>query len=135
MHKNPSRNWIAPLLICFITGLVAQRAAAQQACFTAQERARAEQTARVYREPDPGYDPVLGYNPAKGPRKGSPPVGRDGIALPIKCVASKDETPGAGTTPKFHCVVPGNVDGDGEQVRYKIKPHFKGQSPDKRNGE
>ena len=68
MHKNPSRYWIAPLLIVFITGLVAQRAVAQQACFTSQERARAEQTAKVYRTPDPGYDPVLGYNPANGPR-------------------------------------------------------------------
>jgi hypothetical protein len=31
--------------------------------------------------------------------------------------------------------VPGVTDDDGKVVRYKIKPHFKGQSPDKRNGE
>jgi len=135
MHKNPSRNWIAPLLICFITGLVAQRATAQQACFTSQERARAEQTAKVYRTPDPGYDPVLGYNPAKGPRRGAPPVDGRGLAKRIDCVANKDDSPGAGTTPKFHCSVAGNTDEDGNLIRYKIKPHFKGQSPDKRNGE
>jgi hypothetical protein len=50
-------------------------------------------------------------------------------------VANKDESPGAGTTPKFHCSVPGVTDEDGNLVRYKIKPHFKGQSKDKRNGE
>jgi hypothetical protein len=135
MIENLRRGLISAAIIVLGLLLQAPTLTAQQICFSAEERAKAEKTARVYREPDPGYDPVLGYNPAKGPRKGSPPVGRDGIALPIKCVASKDETPGAGTTPKFHCVVPGNVDGDGEQVRYKIKPHFKGQSPDKRNGE
>ena len=47
----------------------------------------------------------------------------------------KTSHPGAGTTPKFHCSVPGNTDEDGNLIRYKIKPHFKGQSPDKRNGE
>ena len=135
MHKNPSRHWIAPLLIVFITGLVAQRAAAQQACFTSQERARAEQTAKVYRAPDPGYDPALGYNPANGPRRGAPPVDENGRAKPINCVANKDESPGAGTTPKFHCSIQGNTDDDGNLIRYKVKPHFKGQSPDKRNGE
>jgi len=107
----------------------------EKACFSADERARAESTARVWAPPDPGYDPVLGYNPANGPRKGAPPVDANGRTQPINCVANKDETPGAGTTPKFHCSVPGNVDEDGQLVRYKIKPHFKGQSPDKRNGE
>jgi len=135
MHKNPSRNWIAPLLIVFVTGLVAQRAAAQQACFTAQERARAEQTAKVYRAPDPGYDPVIGYSPANGPRRGAPPIDENGRAKAINCVANKDESPGAGTTPKFHCSIPGNTDEDGNLIRYKVKPHFKGQSLDKRNGE
>lgn len=115
--------------------LVAPHVAAQQACFTSQERARAEQTAKVYRTPDPGYDPVLGFNPAKGPRRGAPRVDASGLAKPINCVANKDESPGAGTTPKFHCSVPGNTDADGNLIRYKIKPHFKGQSPDKRNGE
>lgn len=107
----------------------------QKSCFTAQTRAQAERSARVWREPDPGYDPVLGYNPSAGPRKGSPPVDANGLAKPINCVANKDLTPGAGTTPKFHCSVPGNVNEDGELIRYKVKPHFKGQALDKRNGE
>src|SRR6185436_13284738 len=124
------------LLLIFLAALfLTSTANAQQVCFTAQERARAEQAAKVYRAPDPGYDPVLGYNPARGPRRGAPPVDANGIARPIRCVANKDETPGAGTTPKFHCSVPGVTDEDGNLIRYKIKPHFKGQSPDKRNGE
>ena len=124
-----------PLLALFIVGVFAPRATAQQACFTSEERARAEQTAKVYRAPDPGYDPVLGYNPAVGPRRGAPTVDEKGFAKPVSCVANKDESPGAGTTPKFHCSVPGNVDEDGNLIRYKIKPHFKGQPLDKRNGE
>jgi hypothetical protein len=129
------RKWLFQLLICFAALFAVPHAGAQQACFTAAERARAEQTAKVYRTPDPGYDPVLGYNPATGPRRGAPPVDDNGLAKPIKCVANKDESPGAGTTPKFHCSVPGVTDEDGNLVRYKIKPHFKGQSKDKRNGE
>ena len=124
-----------PLLIFLATLFLTSTANAQQVCFTAQERARAEQSAKVYRAPDPGYDPVLGYNPARGPRRGAPPIDANGIARPIRCVANKDETPGAGTTPKFHCSVPGVTDEDGTLIRYKIKPHFKGQSADKRNGE
>jgi hypothetical protein len=50
-------------------------------------------------------------------------------------VANKDKTKGAGTTPKFHCSVPGVVDENGELIRYKVKPHFKGQDLAKRNGE
>ena len=123
------------LLICLATLFLVSIAKGQQVCFTAQERARAEQTAKVYRAPDPRYDPVLGYNPASGPRRGAPPVDANGLTKPLKCVANKDEKPGAGTTPKFHCSVPGVTDADGNLIRYKIKPHFKGQSPDKRNGE
>ncbi len=132
MHQN---QWIPSLLVVIAALFVAQPAGAQPSCFTAEERARAEQTARVYRAPDPGYDPVLGYNPEKGPRRGAPEVDANGIAKPITCVAHKDESPGAGTTPKFHCTVPGLADDDGNPIRYKIKPHFKGQSLDKRNGE
>ena len=135
MRQNPSREWLPPLLILFVALLFVPRAGAQQACFTAAERARAEQTAKVYRTPDPGYDPVLGYNPAKGPRRGAPPVDHNGRAKTFNCVANKDEKPGAGTTPKFHCSVQGVTDDDGNLVRYKVKPHFKGQSMDKRNGE
>lgn len=124
-----------PLLIFLSAIFLSSIANAQQVCFTAQERARAEQAAKVYRAPDPGYDPVLGYNPARGPRRGAPPVDANGVARPINCVANKDETPGAGTTPKFHCSVAGVTDEDGTLLRYKIKPHFKGQSADKRNGE
>lgn len=137
MHQNPIREWLPPLLIVCAALVLAWPAGAQQqqACFSADERARAEQTAIVYRAPDPGYDPVLGYNPATGPRRGAPPVDRNGLAKPINCVANKDEKPGAGTTPKFHCSVPGVTDDEGNLIRYKIKPHFKGQSTDKRNGE
>jgi hypothetical protein len=78
---------------------------------------------------------VRGYNPAKGPRRGGPPADNNGLAKPINCTANKDESPGAGTTPKFHCSVAGVTDENGDLIRYKIKPHFKGQSPDKRNGE
>jgi hypothetical protein len=53
----------------------------------------------------------------------------------MKCVANKDPNKGSGTTPKFHCSVEGVVDGDGDLIRYKVKPHFKGQSKEKRNGE
>jgi hypothetical protein len=135
MHTKQSGKWLLPILTLLVVFLLTQGAEAQQVCFTSQERARAEQTAKVYRAPDPGYDPVLGYNPLKGPRRGAPPVDSKGLAKPINCVANKDESPGAGTTPKFHCSVAGNTDDDGNLIRYKIKPHFKGQSPDKRNGE
>ncbi|HEX6719843.1 MAG TPA: hypothetical protein VF088_22240 [Pyrinomonadaceae bacterium] len=134
MPKNPSRIWILSLWFAGVL-LLAPRTNAQKVCYTAQERARAEQTAKVYQAPDPGYDPVLGYNPANGPRPGAPPVDENGRAKPFNCVANKDPKPGAGTTPKFHCSVPGVTDNDGNLIRYKIKPHFKGQSPDKRNGE
>ncbi len=135
MRQNRSRKWVLPLLISLVALFFAPAAGAQQACFSAAERARAEQTAKVWRAPDPGYDPVLGYNPANGPRRGAPPVNANGLAKPFNCVANKDENPGAGTTPKFHCSVPGVFDEGGELIRYKIKPHFKGQSADKRNGE
>ena len=117
MHQNQSREWLLPLLIILVACFAAPTAHAQQACFTAAERARAEQTAKVYRTPDPGYDPALGYNPATGPRRGAPPVGADGIARPFNCVANKDESPGAGTTPKFHCSVAGVTDENGELIR------------------
>jgi hypothetical protein len=130
MHQK-----LPTVLIFFAALCLAPRAGAQQTCFTAEERARAEQTAQVWRAPDPGYDPVLGYNPAKGPRRGAPPVDENGVAKPINCVANKDEKPGAGTTPKFHCSVSGVTDDDGNLIRYKVKPHFKGQTPEKRNGE
>ena len=134
MHQ---KLYLPLLLILFVATVLAWPAGAQQqkACFSADERARAEQTAKVYRTPDPGYDPVLGYNPVKGPRRGAPPLNNNGLAKTINCVANKDESPGAGTTPKFHCSVPGVTDDDGNLIRYKIKPHFKGQTPDKRNGE
>lgn len=123
-------------MLIFTAALVlAPAAAAQQVCFTAEERERAEKSAKVWRAPDPGYDPVLGYNPATGPRRGAPPVDSNGLAKPFNCVANKDETPGAGTTPKFHCSVQGVADADGNLIRYKIKPHFKGQEKEKRNGE
>jgi hypothetical protein len=129
LHKP--RYSIILLLLLFM----ALPASAQESCFTSEARAQAEATAKVWQEPDPGYDPVLGYNPTNGPRPGAPQVGPDGLAAPINCVANKDPNKGAGTTPKFHCSVAGVVDEDGELIRYKVKPHFKGQSRDKRNGE
>jgi hypothetical protein len=132
-----SLKFLPPLLILPVAAMLALPASAQkkEVCFSADERTRAEQTAKVYRTPDPGYDPVLGYNPAEGPRPGAPPVDANGLAKPFNCVANKDKSPGAGTTPKFHCSVQGVTDDNGDLIRYKIKPHFKGQSPDKRNGE
>lgn len=134
MHQN-LKSLLFLLILCAAVLFAWPAGAQQQACFSADERARAEQTARVYRTPDPGYDPVLGYNPSKGPRRGAPPVDANGVAKPVNCVANKDASPGAGTTPKFHCSVPGVTDDDGNLIRYKIKPHFKGQEPNKRNGE
>ena len=133
--QNSLRQWLPTLGIAFAALILVRPVVAQQACFTSAERSRAEQTAKVYRTPDPGYDPVLGYNPATGPRRGAPPVDANGHAKPIRCVANKDESPGSGTTPKFHCSVAGVTDEDGTLIRYKIKPHFKGQSREKRNGE
>ena len=127
---------LIPFLFVFAGALfLVPKASAQQACFTAEERERAAKSAKVWRAPDPGYDPVLGYNPATGPRRGAPPIDTNGLAKPFNCVANKDETPGAGTTPKFHCSVQGVADEDGQLIRYKIKPHFKGSEKDKRNGE
>lgn len=134
MFKKSSRIFVA-FLVVLVGFVFARTASAQQACFSQEERERAERTAKAWRAPDPGYDPALGFNPANGPRRGSPPVNANGLAAAINCVANKDENPGAGTTPKFHCSVPGNVDEDGQLVRYKVKPHFKGQAKDRRNGE
>jgi len=135
MQQNQFRKWV-PFLFVFAGALfLVPKATAQQACFAAEERERAAKTAKVWRAPDPGYDPVLGYNPATGPRRGAPPIDTNGLAKTFNCVANKDETPGAGTTPKFHCSVQGVADEDGQLIRYKIKPHFKGSEKDKRNGE
>jgi hypothetical protein len=133
MLQKALRRFIVPLALLFLTLPVVVQA--QKSCFTAEAREQAERTARVFREPDPGYNPILGYDPAKGPRPGAPPVDSAGFARAINCVANKDLTPGSGTTPKFHCSVPGNVDDKGDLIRYKVKPHFKGQTRDKRNGE
>jgi hypothetical protein len=131
MLRKPSLDFILPLLLLFL----AVPATAQESCFTQEARALAERSAKVWQEPDPDYDPVLGYNPKEGPRLGAPTVDANGLAKPINCVANKDPNKGAGTTPKFHCSVPGVVEKDGDLIRYKVKPHFKGQSRDKRNGE
>jgi hypothetical protein len=135
MPRNSSSKFIVPLIFLFLAPFLALPAMAQQSCFTPEARKQAEQTAKVFREPDPDYNPVLGYNPAAGPRRGAPPVDPTGLARPINCVANKDPSPGAGTTPKFHCSVPGIVDENGDLIRLKVKPHFKGQTRDKRNGE
>lgn len=131
MFFKPSRKLVLPLALL----MLAVPVAAQKRCFTSEARAVAEQRARVWQQPDPNYDPVLGYNTNTGPRLGAPPVDSDGFAKAIQCVANKDISKGAGTTPKLHCSVPGVVDEDGDLIRYKVKPHFKGQEKDKRNGE
>lgn len=134
MLRKQSQAFIVPVLLLLIA-LPAAAQQQQQRCFTQQARAEAEQRAKVWQEPDPDYDPVLGYSSKSGPRMGAPEVDENGLAKAITCVANKDPSPGAGTTPKFHCSVQGVVDEDGDLIRYKIKPHFKGQARDKRNGE
>lgn len=131
MFRKITRLFIVVLLLVF----PAMRAAAQKSCFTQEARNEAERTAKVYAAPDPDYDPALGYNPKTGPRPGAPKVDANGLAAPITCAANQKENEGSGTTPKFYCSVPGVVDADGDLVRYKIKPHFKGQAREKRNGE
>src|SRR5215471_1000304 len=111
------------LVIFFLTSM----AAAQTSCFKSETRELAERKARVWQEPDPDYDPVLGFNPKKGPRRGALEVDAAGLAKPLNCVANKDPRKGSGTTPKFHCSVPGVLDDKGVPIRYKVKPHFKGQ--------
>ncbi|HEY9284899.1 MAG TPA: hypothetical protein VIP46_15690 [Pyrinomonadaceae bacterium] len=135
MIRKLSRLLVAPLLTVFFLIASSDSTVAQKACFTREAREAAERTAKVWQEPDPNYDPVLGYNTGEGPRKGAPEVDENGVGKPFKCVANKDPNKGAGTTPKFHCSVEGVTEDDGDLVRYKIKPHFKGQSRDKRNGE
>ena len=133
IHKRSLQYMFFLIVLSFFS--LALPVTAQQSCFTAETRANAERTAKVYREPNPDYDPVLGYNRNTGPRKSAPPVDSSGLARPFYCVANRDPSPGAGTTPKFHCSVPGITNDNGDLVRYKVKPHFKGQSRDKRNGE
>jgi hypothetical protein len=132
MPFKPSRFLTLPLLLLLLS---LPAAAQRKPCFTAESRAAAERSAKVWQEPDPGYDPVLGYSPEQGPRLGAPQVDDNGLAAPFKCVANRDPSKGEGTTPKFHCSVPGVAEEDGDLIRYKIKPHFKGQAREKRNGE
>ena len=129
------RKLTKPLVVLTLVLFGAVTAAAQKICFTSESRAMAERTAKVWQQPDPAYDPVLGYSTTGGPRTGAPAVDANGLAAKISCVANKKENEGSGTTPKFYCSIPGVVDEDGDLVRLKIKPHFKGQGRDKRNGE
>src|ERR1044072_2610963 len=140
MSQRLSPQWFLTPLVALVVLLVASSPShaqkkGEQACFTQAERDRAEKTAKVYQAPDPGYDPVLGYNPANGPRPGAPPVDENRLAKPVNCVAKKDQSAGSGSTPTLHLPVPGVTHENGKQVRYKVKPHFKGQTPEKRNGE
>ena len=123
---------LTAFILLFFTSLPT---VAQKNCFSAEARAEAERTARVFQAPDPEYDPVRGYNMVKGARVGAPPLDATGWTAAISCVANKKANEGTGTTPKFYCSVAGRVDEKGEAIRYKIKPHFKGQSAEKRNGE
>src|SRR4051812_7155028 len=130
MLSQPSQKLFLPLLLL----ILALPVAAQKRCFTPEARSLAERSAKVWQEPDADYDPVLGYSPSKGARPGALPVGADGLAAPITCTANPKSDKGTGTTPKFYCSVQGVVDEDGDLIRYKVKPHFKGQERDKRNG-
>ena len=103
-------------------------------CYSRQTAEAARRSAIVFRS-NHGYDPVLGYDPSVGPRPGSPPVDQNGLAKPVNCVAATKPEKVGGTLPKFYCSVEGNVDESGKVVRYKVKPHFKGQSREKRDGE
>src|SRR5215213_3755082 len=91
--------YIVPLILLFIASPAAAQKQEEESCFTAEARAQAEQTAKVWQEPDPDYDPVLGYSTGKGARVGAPTVNEAGLAAPITCTANRDPTPGAGTTP------------------------------------
>src|SRR4051794_30411295 len=72
----------------------------KKACFTAQTRELAARTAKVLREHDPNYDPVLGSSRATGPRRGAPPVNENGLGKPFSCVANKKPEKGCRTLPK-----------------------------------
>lgn len=138
MLRKSYQKLTLPLLLLFLASLffLALPVTAQKEyCFTSETRALAEQRAKVWQEPDPDYDPVLGFNPKVGPRLGAPTVDSAGLASPIRCVANIKLEKGSGTTPKFYCSVTGVVEEDGDLVRYKIKPHFKGQAREKKNGE
>lgn len=124
---------VAGLLVFSFQSHFAQEG--KKACFSAGVRAEVERSARIWAEPSVGYDPVLGYDASAGPRVGALRVDENGLGQAMTCRANKDLTPGSGTTPKFHCSIAGVTEADGELVRYKVKPHFKGQSRDKRNGE
>lgn len=133
MSSRPFRIFLfCAVLLLPLSAISAQKK--PKRCFTPEARSAAERSARLWMDPK-GYDPVLGYDPAKGPRRGALRIDGDGRAFPITCFANRDETPGAGTTPKFHCSIDGVTEGDGDLIRYKVKPHFKGQAPEKRNGE
>ena len=79
MSRIPSPKFILPLCLVLLAVPVAAQKK-DKTCFTPQARALAEQKARVWEAPDPGYDPVLGYNPATGPRRGAPEVDQNGLA-------------------------------------------------------
>lgn len=139
MRKQSFATSVQFLFFVLLLSVVAVAPTAAQdkgkSCFTKEARAQAERSALVWRAPDPSYDPVLGYSTQTGPRRGALAIDANGMAKPMRCAANKDPDPGAGTTPKFHCSVAGVVGQDGDLIRYKIKPHFKGQTRDKRNGE
>ncbi len=133
MFTETRFKFIVPIII-FLLSVSVSAQKAGRACFGSETREAAKRSAKVWM-PVAGYDPVLGYNPTEGPRRGAPPVNDAGLAAPIICMANPDTSPGKGTTPKFYCSVEGITDKDGDLIRYKVKPHFKGQSREKRNGE
>lgn len=134
MFKTLTRNLILaalPLLL-LNANVFAQKSAKK--CFGSNARMAALGTLKVWITPDASYDPVVGYG-SGGARPGAPPSDANGMTAPLVCTANPKPDPGTGTTPKFFCSVAGVTDNDGDLIRYKIKPHFKGQSREKRNGE
>ncbi len=86
MFRKPQHFILPALLLLFIS---AAATAQQKACFSKEAREQAERHAKVWAEPEPDYDPELGYNPNTGPRQGAPEVDENGLAKPLNCVANK----------------------------------------------
>ena len=133
MFKVFNRNLFAAVLLLLISATAFPQKGGKK-CFGSAAKTSALSAVRVWMQPDASYDPVVGYG-SEGPRRGAPPSDDSGRTLPLVCSANPKTDAGGGTTPKFYCSVAGVTDNDGDLIRYKIKPHFKGQTREKRNGE
>jgi len=125
-----SKSFQALIVVLFVFFLTLP-AEAQKACFTREARAELSGPPKFIDSLNPDMTQCLVITPAGVRGWALPAVDSDGRAKPINCVANKKLVEGAGRTPKFYCSAPGAVDEHGEPIRYKVKPHFKGQSPDR----